>query len=81
MTPRLDREGLNYLAAMHTKVALAITFGVTLPTLRKYLKGEEPGSIAVVRKINSDIEAMMKKRRTPPKGQDGHPWRNPVSGI
>lgn len=63
MIPLLDRDGLNYLVAMHTKSALAQTFGVTLPTLRKYINGGEPKNINVTRGLNATIARMMERHR------------------
>lgn len=61
MAPLLDREGLHYLTALHSKVTLARIFGVTLPTLRRYLAGNEPKNINITRGMNTVI-ASMKER-------------------
>ena len=79
----LDRKGLTYLLCFVSKVKLAVAFGITPPTLRKYLKGEEPKSVAITANINHQIADMRSRIAKMPKNlphemTDGHPeWRTP----
>jgi hypothetical protein len=48
------------------KTQLALLFGVSLPTLRRYAAGEEPNSIAIIDHINAEIAKATKKRKPKP---------------
>ena len=68
----LDRDTLTYLVNFHTKKALAQHFGISLPTLRSYLKGNEPASVAVTENLNRKMHSLLPKR------EHDHPeWRQP----
>ena len=63
MSIKLDRKSLNLLLSYHPKTQLALLFGVSLPTLRKFCNGDEPHSIAVTEYINREMRRLLTKSR------------------
>lgn len=60
----LDQEGIQRLTLVYTQRRLAHEFGVSVPTLRMYLRGREP-RVAIAKFINEKIQAMLNKKALP----------------
>jgi DNA transposition AAA+ family ATPase len=69
---KLNRSLLKRLLSIYQRTQLAKEFGISLPTLRRYINGAEPTTAAITESINRKMEQL----RNPTKHQ--HPeWRNP----
>jgi len=55
----LNRRGIKKLQALHPNYQLGKWFGISQPTLRRYMAGTEPKSIAVLEKINGEVERLL----------------------
>jgi hypothetical protein len=60
----LDRNGIQRLALVYTRRRLGHEFGVSVPTLRTYLRGREPRE-AIAKFINEKITLMLGKKGIP----------------
>ena len=69
---KLNRALLNRLLSVYPRVQLSEEFGISLPTLRRYIRGAEPATAAITESINRAMERMKEPR------EHQHPeWRNP----
>ena len=76
---RLDRAGLQKLMRLMPKTELALAFGISLPTIRRYCRGGEPKSEAATESVNRQIEMLLNKFK---KQAHQHPeWRDPEHKI
>jgi hypothetical protein len=60
----LDRAGIQRLTLVYTQRRLGHEFGVSVPTLRTYLRGREPRE-AIAQYINQKITVMLGKKAIP----------------
>ena len=57
----LNRDGIQRLSLIHTQAYLATVFGISIPTLRAYIRGREPRE-AITIYINKKIQFMLRAR-------------------
>jgi hypothetical protein len=55
----LNRRGIKRLMALHPSYQLGKWFGISQPTLRRYMAGTEPKAQAVTEYINAEIERLL----------------------
>jgi hypothetical protein len=63
MATKLDRRGIRRLLALHPVYQLCGWFGISQPSFRRYMSGVEPKSIAVLEKINGEVERLLNTGR------------------
>lgn len=57
----LDRDGIQRLLLLHTRAKLSHEFGISLPTLRKFLRGAEPHHLSLTEFINRRVKELSRK--------------------
>ena len=61
----LDRTGIAKLSAVYTQKRMAREFGISVPTLRQYLRGREPQHVAIANEINMRVGQLLNKKGLP----------------
>jgi hypothetical protein len=61
----LDREGIKKLLLVYSRPRLAYEFGISIPTLRKYIRGREPLHAPVRDYINKKVREMLRSKPIP----------------
>ena len=57
----LDRKGIRQLMLVHTQTFLCFHFGISKPTLRKFMAGAEPAHISLTQYINNKVNELLGK--------------------
>jgi hypothetical protein len=57
----LDRPGIRRLMLTHSQAQLCFHFGISKPTLRKFLRGVEPAHESLTEYINRKVNEMLKR--------------------
>ena len=61
--PILERIGIRRLLLIHTQGQLCLEFGISIPTLRKFLRGKEPHHLSLTDFINRRVKELSARKK------------------